>query len=161
MGSWGTGRKGEAFLSNPPKPLCSTSSGDTHPSILLFATCKYDALTNFIRCCVGDHTPSPRHHHPSTSRRPRHPSDATTRPSNSVNMFGAWDSIITLSPLLIFEQQSCLAQGMPVSGCDPKDVACLCTSMPYTDAVTACLTTNCTVVDSLRKSNPLISTQPR
>ncbi|KAF2172692.1 hypothetical protein M409DRAFT_16653 [Zasmidium cellare ATCC 36951] len=52
-------------------------------------------------------------------------------------------------PSLSTCSQSCIAQGLPASGCDPKDVACLCTSVPYTNAVTACLTANCTVVDSL------------
>lgn len=54
--------------------------------------------------------------------------------------------------LLTSLQQSCLAEGMPVSGCDPTDSECLCHSTPFTNAVGACLTANCTVVEALGMS---------
>ncbi|KAK4613817.1 hypothetical protein CLAFUW4_09249 [Fulvia fulva] len=44
---------------------------------------------------------------------------------------------------------SCLAEAMPVSGCNATDAACLCTSMPFAKATTACLTANCTVIEQL------------
>lgn len=38
---------------------------------------------------------------------------------------------------------------MPFSGCSPTDAKCLCTSQNFTAHATACLTANCTVVQTL------------
>ncbi|EME42562.1 hypothetical protein DOTSEDRAFT_54896 [Dothistroma septosporum NZE10] len=55
----------------------------------------------------------------------------------------------TTVPKLSTCSSSCLAQSVPVSGCKPTDGACLCTSTPFTNAVTTCLTANCTVIEQL------------
>ncbi|KAK1977046.1 hypothetical protein LZ30DRAFT_602163 [Colletotrichum cereale] len=48
----------------------------------------------------------------------------------------------------------CIAAEVPKSACNATDFACICTNEPLNGAIAACLTQNCTVIESLRKYEP-------
>ncbi|KAK5109890.1 hypothetical protein LTR62_006497 [Meristemomyces frigidus] len=71
--------------------------------------------------------------------------DASAAASDS----GSVDALLASLATLPDSAQSCITNALPAANCALGDLACLCTSVPFTEATLACVQVNCTIKEAL------------